>query len=347
MLRGLVLAASVWATADAGLTAAYADDIRTAAITIETGSLGAPANAGVSGAEALSAKRPLTDEAHPAAKTRSWILRQILGLKSAMGRQTQPIETAALAPGPRRDAAPHPPRLLIADADPNFGKWQAHANEKLKSENSTANPKDHPVAAQYPDDFVVVCEAGCREPTGQIVYMVSKAKAATGVKGTLQTSAWDEPAAVQTPSVETKFSGDPTSLPCVAGCYDRPEPRRSAEVKKAGITAPAATAHLEVTSVKGEAAAAPAGPGDSNAAPAAVRIKDRIKKAVAIAKGPKSSLRTVLKSGKSWQAKVVRSKSASGHTARPSRKPLEHYERLSTVRLRHQSFSRTIENALR
>lgn len=49
-----------------------------------------------------------------------------------------------------------------------FGQWAA---KKLKQANQGRNLGPHPLARQYPDHYVVVCQAGCRTPNEQIVYM--------------------------------------------------------------------------------------------------------------------------------------------------------------------------------
>lgn len=74
----------------------------------------------------------------------------------------------------------------------------------------------HPLAAANPESYVVVCEAGCRPGSDQIVYKISKtsAPAAAIAKRQLEvTSAADEIAS----------AGD--AAVCVAGCY-REEPAR-------------------------------------------------------------------------------------------------------------------------
>ncbi len=90
----------------------------------------------------------------------------------------------------------------------------------------------HPLAAANPESYVVVCEAGCRPGSDQIVYKISKtsAPAAAIAKRQLEvTAAADEIAS----------AGD--AAVCVAGCY-REEPARRHHARLNGAPSQTASA---------------------------------------------------------------------------------------------------------
>lgn len=75
-----------------------------------------------------------------------------------------------------RDAAPNAPAMEAGLSDDLFEEvpiYDRQAVEKLQAERSvTAEP--HPLMLQFPDDFTVVCEAGCSEADAEIVYRERK-----------------------------------------------------------------------------------------------------------------------------------------------------------------------------
>ena len=91
---------------------------------------------------------------------------------------------------------------------------EATAGPSTTSEDAADPP--HPLAARYPGNLVVVCEAGCSRHRGpQIVFMERAPKRKVAVQGMMQpTSARldDAPAA-----------GKPAVIECLAGCYDTPK----------------------------------------------------------------------------------------------------------------------------
>lgn len=91
---------------------------------------------------------------------------------------------------------------------------QATAGPSTTSEDAADPP--HPLAARYPGNLVVVCEAGCSRHHGpQIVFMERAPKRKVAVQGMMQpTSARldDAPAA-----------GKYAVIECLAGCYDTPK----------------------------------------------------------------------------------------------------------------------------
>jgi hypothetical protein len=91
---------------------------------------------------------------------------------------------------------------------------EATAGSSTTSEDAADPP--HPLAARYPGNLVVVCEAGCSRHRGpQIVFMERAPKRKMAVQGMMQpTSARldDAPAAGKSAVIE-----------CLAGCYDTPK----------------------------------------------------------------------------------------------------------------------------
>ena len=336
MLQGFTLAIAVLAIASVAAAPAQADDIKAAVMIIETGSINQPAVESVPGADVLATKRLSAEEAFATPKQPSWILRQIIGLTSAMPPRKQPIETAAIPSGPRRDAPAA--GVMVAEADPNFGMWQEHAKEKLKHENGLTNPKDHPLAAAYPDSYVVVCEAGCREQPGHIVYMVTKVAAATGVKSTLETTSSETQASTGTAAVNI-FNDDPRALPCVAGCYDRPEPRRTPDMKKAETTNDLRTAAV---------ASVPATPAPRDALQPMGATPKPLSIAAQAEPAPKAVLQAIMKARRGWKATVVRAHSTDPHKARGHRSTQTGKLMQAKARAMRQSkFSNIVLDALR
>lgn len=90
----------------------------------------------------------------------------------------------------------------------------------------------HPLAAANPESFVVVCEAGCRPGSDQIVYKISKtsAPAAAIAKRRLEVTAAAD---------EIARAGD--AAVCVAGCY-RDEPVRRHHARLNGALSQTASA---------------------------------------------------------------------------------------------------------
>jgi hypothetical protein len=136
-----------------------------------------------------------------------------------------------------------------AKPDPNFDRWQKDANERLKEENAIKEPVQHPLAAANPGNNVVVCEAGCRTPKDEIVYIAAIVRN-------------DVPDKKFEPSSANRDDG---SVPCIAGCYDRDEPKRPASRSHAEIAHPVrvATAKSDDISshiVKGHVATGPVHP---------------------------------------------------------------------------------------
>jgi hypothetical protein len=83
--------------------------------------------------------------------------------------------------------------------------------------------KEHPLAAKFPGDYLVVCEAGCRPSSDLIVYKVSKIAAANAAKAQrkLEVTSGAEGAAAES-----------NEIVCIAGCYDDEPVKRQADIGK-------------------------------------------------------------------------------------------------------------------
>lgn len=87
----------------------------------------------------------------------------------------------------------------------------------LLDEEQTA-AAEHPLAAKNPDDYLVICEAGCRPASDRIVYRVSKIAAVAAAKAQRKMEVSSADATSET-----------SEIVCVAGCYDdAPVKRRHA-----------------------------------------------------------------------------------------------------------------------
>lgn len=98
------------------------------------------------------------------------------------------------------------------NVDPDFPMWQRRAQDKLQLEGA---PKsyEHPLAKDNPNDFIVVCEAGCIRQPDEVVSRIAKPDR---VASRATPSALDDSDAPQStmPAVEI----DPSAIRCEAGC---------------------------------------------------------------------------------------------------------------------------------
>ena len=330
--RGVVFALSALIAASAGAATCFADDFDAAREPLFGGTLGKMTVTEPGDGE-FADKPALTSDSHSVATARSWILRQILGLGAA-----DPNVRASGHAGPYKDRLSGEPtvRIKIADADPYYSLWQSHAKEKLKNEVDLSRPTASKQAADHPDSYVVVCEAGCREAPGHIVYMVTKVAAATGASRKLEPASVESPEASIASPAEPQAAVDPASLVCVAGCYDRPVPRSRTEIKKAEITPPA-----PAQSAVHETSAQPHSQRDvsTNAA------KNRLKKFAGLRNAAKPAKTLMSKVRNGWQAKVIHEKPLEGTKIRAHGKSLEKIKRAKDQVLRHRQFSRTAMQA--
>jgi uncharacterized protein YegJ (DUF2314 family) len=122
-------------------------------------------------------------------------------------------ETPAVSPG--REAAPEPapapakinPAALLGEPDDKKAKpspmldargpdyYDRRAADLLKEDTAASNLLPHPLMMNYPDSFVVVCTAGCRNGTGAAVVGITP-----------------KPAALPTPPADVPV------ISCVGGC---------------------------------------------------------------------------------------------------------------------------------
>lgn len=173
----------------------------------------------------------------------SILKRLFKALAGAVAPSEALAQTAGPIPGqpPVQTPAQTPPAigftkgkgLMAQDADPNFKIWQKMADERLKGEQAQRTVKPHRLALLHPDQFVVVCEAGCRKQTEEIVYKVAIAKARAPVTRLEPTAAVEQGGAVPAPAATpaptpapVAAEGAPEQAPdtilCIAGCYERP-----------------------------------------------------------------------------------------------------------------------------
>ena len=80
-----------------------------------------------------------------------------------------------------------------------FDQWALQKFEKHKEK------PPHPLAAAHPDDFVVVCEAGCAERSPEIVYLERR-----NARGPVN----------EKPIKSGVVATSANSIDCVGGCYD-------------------------------------------------------------------------------------------------------------------------------
>lgn len=116
--------------------------------------------------------------------------------------------------GPRREGGPASGKRSRDKEDDGEIKM---GGTGLLDEAADVMKKEHPLAAAHPDDYLVICEAGCRSESERIVYQVSKTAAASLAiaQRRLELSA---------AAPEQAAKAEDTVV-CVAGCYDR-EPAR-------------------------------------------------------------------------------------------------------------------------
>jgi hypothetical protein len=86
-------------------------------------------------------------------------------------RPSGPSRNSGGPGGSSSGRAPDPD--LPPEFDPNYDNWQKDADIKLNSENKQQKGKEHPLVAANPDSYLVICVAGCRPSSDEIVYRVS------------------------------------------------------------------------------------------------------------------------------------------------------------------------------
>ncbi len=106
----------------------------------------------------------------------------LTGERAGDGAEQQNIEVAAVTPDEKTDI---------------YDRW---SKNKFQGRSRV---KQHPLASHYPDDFVVVCEAGCSNEAEQIVYQERKS-----ARGPVNSRSLKRGAVAGTGAID-----------CVGGCY--------------------------------------------------------------------------------------------------------------------------------
>ena len=253
---------------------------------------------------------------------RRWVFRQLLSPRPA--GKPEIIMGAAIVgpnPGPTRDGSGLV--IRIADADPNFSMWQKNAQDRLKEEMAPAAGPEHPLAMAHPDDFVIICEAGCRDKDSpdHIVYMVSKTAAATGLSSTrkMEPTAGELPASSDAKPKTGDIVGDQNVIMCVAGCYESPKEYRSGPAVREH--AKAAKADLvKVASLDEKVLPA--------ARPALTPVKLRIQKIASLHAALKRQRPAKITLRKGWRVTVVKTEPQATHHELTRPKHLAHIQQL-------------------
>lgn len=181
----------------------------------------------------------------------------IRAMVSGGGRPPSPMPSSS-APYSPPSSGGRETVIMGPDADPNFARWHKDAQEKLKAEGKVGTVKPHPLALAHPGKMVVVCEAGCRTPKDEIVYIASLVPAVLPAD---QTGGSLEATSSGGASAAASEVGEVT---CIAGCYVRPErakpePRRRADVDQKPMETPVQRyAGIVQTAMRSALAAAPA-----------------------------------------------------------------------------------------
>ncbi len=130
-------------------------------------------------------------------------------------RQIGPSRSSGGPGGSSSGRAPDPD--LPPEFDPNFDNWQKDADIKLNSENKQQKGKEHPLVTANPDSYLVICVAGCRPSSDEIVYRVSKSAAAAAVIAARRMETTAAQAADGT-GINPAGTGQDV-VACIAGCY--------------------------------------------------------------------------------------------------------------------------------
>lgn len=135
-------------------------------------------------------------------------------------------------------SAPKGKGMMAQEFDPNFQLWQERAQEKLKDEEKLRVIGPHRLAAAYPNDYVVVCEAGCLKQPEEIVFQVAKVESSAVVTRLDTNSALTDKSVAQEAVPEGARMQEPDTILCVAGCYESPKVHsarlKTVEVKATG-----------------------------------------------------------------------------------------------------------------
>lgn len=118
--------------------------------------------------------------------------------------ESEVIAAPAAAPPAKNAAKPDEEKVQVAAVSPSedgidiFDQW-AHSKFEARKEKAP-----HPLAAQFPDDFVVVCEAGCAHNPVEVVYQERR----------------DARGPVNEKPLKSGAVAGTSQIDCVGGCYD-------------------------------------------------------------------------------------------------------------------------------
>lgn len=132
-----------------------------------------------------------------------------------------PVDAAAGRPesagtAPSGEAHPKAPETTAArrrsarDGDPGHDSFRARAQQLLAAEGASRATYSK-LGEKYPDYSIVICQAGCRDKTPEIVYFAPR---------TIQVAEMVPAAATAGHASEAKTATD--AMTCLAGCYDTP-----------------------------------------------------------------------------------------------------------------------------
>jgi hypothetical protein len=110
-------------------------------------------------------------------------------------------KAAETEPGRRRSAR---------QSDPDHDSFRTRAQQLLAAEGASRATYSK-LAEKYPEHSIVICQAGCRDRTPEIVYFAPRK---------VQVAEMIPAAATAGPAPESKTVSD--AMTCLAGCYDTP-----------------------------------------------------------------------------------------------------------------------------
>lgn len=138
-------------------------------------------------------------------------------ISAPTAQPSAPLEEIKPTP-PAQPAPTTPSATTRRDAEALRAATDAAARRLGRDDDLIGDVKPHPLAAAYPDQNVVVCEAGCPAGRNTIVYMAPRRPS-----GFLQVSNLTTSSNVTRTSTGTSAPAEPpqasAALECVAGCY--------------------------------------------------------------------------------------------------------------------------------
>lgn len=126
------------------------------------------------------------------------------------GERRQNSAPAAAEAQPKAPETEQGRRRPARQADPDYDSFRARAQQLLAAEGASRATYSK-LADQYPDHSIVICQAGCRDKTPDIVYFAPRK---------IQVAEMVPTAAIAGQASEAKTATD--AMTCLAGCYDTP-----------------------------------------------------------------------------------------------------------------------------